>query len=104
MLDELVKFAKKNHPGFAAFEDELVKRFFETLRETTLVSHRDGEIQGFAIYANRPEGIYFFCIVGTKDRRANLMTMLKNIRQFRKGKKIMWHDEARKLHICRYRF
>ena len=97
MLDELVRFAKLHYESFAAFEDWQVKRFFEVLKETTIVAEQGGKIQGFAVYVERPEGLYFIAIAGIEDVKTNLKNMLKGRHEL-PDKPILWHDEKRRLH------
>ena len=99
MLDELIKFAKLHHEGFAAFENWQIKRFFETVQDTTLILQQDGKIQGFAVYVERQESLYFMTIALTGDFKTNFKNMLKNLHSL-SGKPIMWHDEKRRLHKC----
>ncbi len=96
MLDELVKFAKARHEGFAIASDEGLRRMFETYKDYTLINIVDGEIRGFAVYQEWPDCLNFLCMVGNpeNDHLKNITAMMEG----RKGlpdKKIVFFDETK---------
>ncbi len=96
MLDELVKFAKANHKGYAIVPDEFLRAMFVTYKDYTLVNRVDGEIQGFAIYQEWPNCLNFICIVGNpeNDHLKNVIAMMDGKRLL-PDKKIVFFDETK---------
>ena len=103
LSDELVCFAKKNHRGFASFEDDQVRRFFQVVKNTTLVTQQNGKIVGFAVYIERPEGLYFACIAIEKEARMNwrAVPIMMEILEHLPDCPILWHDNKMRLHKWR---
>lgn len=101
MLDELVQFAKERHKGFAGVDDERIRAFFENFKDTTLVTIEDNRIVGFAVYIDRPEGLYFFCMAGSGNKVQNLARIFSGMKKLPEDKLILWHDEKMRLHKCR---
>ena len=76
-IDKLVQFAKLHYRIFNHLEDSQIRAFFENFKETTLVTQQNGTIRGFAVYVDRPSGLYFIAICGIDDMLTNFLNMLK---------------------------
>ena len=94
MLDELVKFAKANHKGYANASDEFLRSMFETYKNHTLINCVDGKIQGFGIYQEWPDCLNFIAVVGNpeNDRLKNITAMMAGI-SILPDKQIVFFDE-----------
>jgi len=64
MIDKLIQFAKKYHPGFEGMPDNSLRRMFETYKDTTVVYEVNGHIRGFAVYQEWPDCLNFIAIAG----------------------------------------
>ena len=103
LIDDLIKFAKANHVGFANVRDDFLRRMFETYKDTTLVNYVDGKIRGFGIYQEWPDLLNFICIVGNPegDKIQNIIALM-DAKENIPDKKIVFFDETKmRLRICR---
>ena len=64
MIDKLIKFAQKYHPGFEGMPESSIRRMFEVYKDTTLIYEVAGEIRGFAVYQEWPDRLNFIAIAG----------------------------------------
>ena len=103
LIDELIKFARTYHEGFANVPDDFLRRMFETYKETTIVNYVDGEILGFGIYQEWPELLNFICIVGNPaDNRIQNIIALMDAKEKIPDKRIVFFDETEmRLRTCR---
>ena len=95
VIDDLIKFAKTYHAGFASVGDSFLRRMFETYRDTTLIYRPKGELKGFAIYQEWPDRLVFITIVGSGTLEENLKAMIRG-RSHLPKKPICWFDENKK--------
>lgn len=96
MHEELVKFAQENYPEFAYVPLDVLHRWFETYKDTTIID-RDlsGEISGFAIYQIWPDFLNFIVVCGKRDVYGNTDRLLTIFREKFPNEKIAWFDEKR---------
>ena len=95
VLDELVKFAKQHHEGFAQVPDEILKQWLLKYQKTILVYYKeDRSIGGFGIYQDWPDFLNFIAIIGTGSPVENLRAMLKG-RDLLPDKPIWFFDEQK---------
>lgn len=95
MIDELVKFAKGNHPGFAVLPNEFLQNFFEKYKATTIVSQSNGEIKSFGVYQEWPDRLVFLAVVAKGNQIENIRFFLK-LRRLRPIEKMLcFFDETR---------
>ncbi len=103
LIDELVKFAKAYHKGFANVPDDFLRRMFETYKETTIVNYVNGEIRGFGIYQEWPDLLNFICMVGNPagDKMQNIIALM-DAKETIPDKRIVFFDEkTMRLRVCR---
>ena len=93
MIEQLIKFAQKNHPGFAGMPDDILRKLFKTYEKTTLVRVRDGEIRGFALYQEWPDRLVFIAIAGIGSTIETINGLLEG-RNHLPAKMICWFDET----------
>ena len=99
MLNELVKFAKENHPEFAPLPNVYLEKWFLVYKNTTLICRVGGKIMGFALYQEWPDRLNFICICGKGNWYENLQRMLAGSDKL-PDKPICFFDEkAHKLRI-----
>ena len=72
--------------------DDILRKLFETYKNTTLVFRDNGEIKGFAIYQEWPDRLNFIAIAGSGSQQENLRAMLKG-RKNLPDKMICYFDE-----------
>jgi len=103
LIDDLIKFAKANHTGFANVPDDFLRRMFETYRDTTLVNYIDGEICGFGIYQEWPDLLNFICLVGNPegDVTKNIIALMDAKEKIPDKKIVFFDDTEMRLRICR---
>lgn len=95
MHEELVKFAQENYPEFAFVPLEVLHRWFETYKDTTIINRdANGEIKGFAIYQKWPSFLNFIIICG-REGPDNLKQILAGARERFGDQTIAWFDEKR---------
>lgn len=108
MVDKLIEFARKHHPGFEGMPEKTLRALFETYKKTTLVWYEKVEcpdpfgggpidrevIKGFAIYQEWPDRLNFIAIAGIGGRAENLKAILRGREQLPR-KMICWFDETK---------
>jgi len=96
LIDDLIKFAKENHVGFANVPDDFLRRMFETYKETTIVNIENGIIRGFGVYQEWPDLINFIALVGNpeNDMQKNIVALM-DARAKMPDKKIVFFDEKK---------
>lgn len=92
MIETLVKFTKKNYPGFKDAPVSLIRSLFETYKKTTLVLKKNGEIRGVGVYQEWPDCLNFILICGIGSRAENIRAMLEG-RCLLPKKRIVFFDE-----------
>jgi len=94
MIEALVKFTKKNYPGFRDAPESLIRALFETY---------NGEIRGVGIYQEWPDCLNFILICGIGDRAENFRGLMTG-RKILPKKRIVFFDERtmRLRELCRH--
>ena len=103
VIDELVRFAKKNHAGFENMPDDVLRRMFEVYQKTTIVDRMGGEICGVGLYQEWPDLLNFICLIGDPKNSVfdNVLALMKAT-EFVPDKKIVFFDETKmRLKVCR---
>lgn len=103
LIDDLVKFAKANHVGFANVPDDFLRRMFETYKDTTLVNYVGGEVRGFGIYQEWPDLLNFICMVGNPagDVIQNIIALMDAKEKIPDKKIVFFDEDTMRLKICR---
>ena len=103
MIDALVKFTKKNYPGFRDAPESLIRALFETYNKTTVVLKNNGEIRGVGIYQEWPDCLNFILICGIGSTIESVNVLL-NGQELLPKKRIVFFDERtmRLRELCRH--
>lgn len=104
MLDDLVKFARKNYPEFEYVSEPVLQHWFEVYKDTLIVDRdQNGEITGFGLYQIWPDFLIFLIICG-KQGMNNIDWLLEHCHEKFAGQTIAWFDEEKmeaRFHKCR---
>lgn len=92
-MDELIAFTKRHHGELGLLPESVLRRWFETYKDTILVARSGGKIVGFGLYQEWPDFINFICVCGNGSQAENFRALLKG-RHLLPRKKICFFDET----------
>ena len=99
MIDELIKFTKKNYPGFKEAPENLIRTLFETYRNTTLIYKKNDQIRGVGVFQEWPDCLNFILICGIGSRIETLSVLIKGQKLLPKKKLVFFDERTMRLKI-----